>query len=518
MQELEIPVELESFVVNVNKDYNDLDNKPKINDVTLEGNKTLEELDIQSKNEYDVKISELESKDLNLEEKITQASTKLEETKQELTDLKTASESKDTELDNKIDETKTTLSEKDNELESKINEIEENYITKDVNNLTYYKNSKEVESLLNQKADKTEIPKNISALNNDAGYVTDESIPKNVSELVNDTGYITTDNIPTKLSQLENDNNYAKVDQIPVNISELANDKEFITKLVDNLVNYYKKTEVYSKGEVNTLIEALHSVNIKKVDVLPETGENNTIYFVPTQKPQENNYYDEYMYFEDRWEKIGTTKVDFSDYTNNEQLKELLNNYVSNETFLTEIQKKLDINSNNYIKKLSIEGQTITYTRGDDTTDTLETKDTTYQDATSSSSGLMSAKDKSKLDTLKIPTKVSDLTNDTGYITEDSLPTSTSDLTNDSDFVTSADIPKKLSQLDNDSGYIKNYTESDPTVPSHVKSISESNISSWNGKAEKSEIPKHIKAENEQDALSKSTGDTLNVYYWVEES
>ena len=40
MQELEIQVEPENFVVNVNTDYNDLENKPSINDVTLEGNKS----------------------------------------------------------------------------------------------------------------------------------------------------------------------------------------------------------------------------------------------------------------------------------------------------------------------------------------------------------------------------------------------------------------------------------------------------------------------------------------------
>lgn len=50
-------------------------------------------------------------------------------------------------------------------------------------------------------------------------------------------------------------------------------------------------------------------------------------------------------------------------------------------------------------------------------------------------------------------------------------------------------IPTKLSQLSNDSGYIKSYTETDPTVPSHVKSITSANITSWNNKAEKSDIP-----------------------------
>ena len=43
-------------------------------------------------------------------------------------------------------------------------------------------------------------------------------------------------------------------------------------------------------------------------------------------------------------------------------------------------------------------------------------------------------------------------------------------------------IPSKTSDLTNDSGFITGYTETDPTVPSHVKSITSQNISSWNGK------------------------------------
>ena len=53
-----------------------------------------------------------------------------------------------------------------------------------------------------------------------------------------------------------------------------------------------------------------------------------------------------------------------------------------------------------------------------------------------------------------IPTRTSQLTNDSGYITSSDVPTKTSQLTNDSDFVTSDDIPTKTSELDNDSGYI----------------------------------------------------------------
>ena len=52
-----------------------------------------------------------------------------------------------------------------------------------------------------------------------------------------------------------------------------------------------------------------------------------------------------------------------------------------------------------------------------------------------------------------VPTKVSDLTTDSGFITNSSLPTKVSDLDNDSGFITNAAVPTKVSELDNDSGF-----------------------------------------------------------------
>lgn len=71
-----------------------------------------------------------------------------------------------------------------------------------------------------------------------------------------------------------------------------------------------------------------------------------------------------------------------------------------------------------------------------------------------------------------VPTKTSDLTNDSGFVTSSAIPNSTSDLTNDSGFITANDIPaipSKTSDLQNDSGFITGYTETDPTVPSWAK-------------------------------------------------
>lgn len=55
--------------------------------------------------------------------------------------------------------------------------------------------------------------------------------------------------------------------------------------------------------------------------------------------------------------------------------------------------------------------------------------------------------------TAAIPTNVSAFTNDAGYAKTADLPTKTSDLTNDSGFITSAAIPTKTSDLTNDSGF-----------------------------------------------------------------
>lgn len=49
---------------------------------------------------------------------------------------------------------------------------------------------------------------------------------------------------------------------------------------------------------------------------------------------------------------------------------------------------------------LSVNGRTITYTKNDGSTGTITTQDTTYNDATTTTSGLMSARDKAKLDEL----------------------------------------------------------------------------------------------------------------------
>ena len=65
-----------------------------------------------------------------------------------------------------------------------------------------------------------------------------------------------------------------------------------------------------------------------------------------------------------------------------------------------------------------------------------------------------------------IPTKTSQLENDSGFITAIDLPTKTSQLENDSGFTTASDLPTKTSQLENDSGFITVGDLPNPELPS----------------------------------------------------
>lgn len=89
---------------------------------------------------------------------------------------------------------------------------------------------------------------------------------------------------------------------------------EFITASVDNLTNYYLKSETYTRAEVQDLLSTLRSATFQVVDALPQTGEPGIIYLVPKDPSQTSNVKDEYIWVNSAWEKIGDTEIDLSGY------------------------------------------------------------------------------------------------------------------------------------------------------------------------------------------------------------
>lgn len=99
----------------------------------------------------------------------------------------------------------------------------------------------------------------------------------------------------------------------PTALSQFTNDSEFITNTVNNLTNYYLKTETYTKEEVNSIISGISTFNAEIVTTLPtENISTTTIYLIAKIDTEESDYYDEYMYISNNWEMIGSTKVDLS--------------------------------------------------------------------------------------------------------------------------------------------------------------------------------------------------------------
>lgn len=126
----------------------------------------------------------------------------------------------------------------------------------------------------------------------------------------------------------------ADASDVPTKTSELTNDSGFITNTVDNLLNYYTKSQTYTQTEVDALIAAVKNGRFISVATLPTTDiDTKAIYLVPSADPEAGNVKDEYINLDGTssgWELIGSTAIDLSGYVTDEELTAALADYVTN--------------------------------------------------------------------------------------------------------------------------------------------------------------------------------------------
>ena len=166
--------------------------------------------------------------------------------------------------------------------------------------------------IANVKKAITNIPKKVSQLENDSGFLTEHqslteyakkseipTIPTKVSAFENDSGYLTEHQslveyvkkteipaVPTKVSAFENDSGYltehqslveyakkTEIPAVPTKVSELENDSGYLTKH-QSLIEYAKKSEILKslaeyakKSEVPTIPESLKNPNALTIKV-----------------------------------------------------------------------------------------------------------------------------------------------------------------------------------------------------------------------------------------------------------
>lgn len=118
----------------------------------------------------------------------------------------------------------------------------------------------------------------------------------------------------------------------------------FITRNVNDLVNYYLKSETYTKTEVQGLIAAINQFHY---EIYPSTSavtnpQGNVLYLIgPTGTGDDK--YEEYVYANNTWVKIGDTSIDLSGYVTTQALNAALANYTTTANLNTLLAGKQDV-------------------------------------------------------------------------------------------------------------------------------------------------------------------------------
>lgn len=101
---------------------------------------------------------------------------------------------------------------------------------------------------------------------------------------------------------------------VPTKLSQLQNDTGFVTVAVDNLVHYYRSSQLYTKSEVDAKISAIPKFSIVAVTALPTTNISSTTIYLLKEGSAGTNKCSEWVYVSGAWEKLGDIDVDLSGY------------------------------------------------------------------------------------------------------------------------------------------------------------------------------------------------------------
>ena len=172
---------------------------------------------------------------------------------------------------------------------------------------------------------------NNSALTPDINGVVNVSVPTNTSDLNNDSDFVAS----TSLGAVATSNDYTDLDNLPTipaaQVNSDWNSTSGVSKILNKPTNvsaftndsgYQNASQVTSA--INSAIAGITGIEFEVVQTLPTTGRTGTIYLVSNGGAAPNTY-DEYIYYNSSWEKIGSTAVDLSHYWNDTNLVPITN-------------------------------------------------------------------------------------------------------------------------------------------------------------------------------------------------
>ena len=125
--------------------------------------------------------------------------------------------------------------------------------------------------------------------------------------------------VPVNVSDLNNDENYVKENELNKvaktgRYTDLSNiPSEFNPKAHTHNASEITDLESVITNKITTALDGMTGMSFEVVESLPKTCEVGAIYLISNQGT-DNNVYDEYIYVNNKFEKIGTTDVDLSGY------------------------------------------------------------------------------------------------------------------------------------------------------------------------------------------------------------
>lgn len=136
-----------------------------------------------------------------------------------------------------------------------------------------------------------------------------------------------------------------EIDQFIATIEQ--REANYVDRSVNDLVNYYTKSQTYTKAETNALISTIPTFSIEVVDELPtEDISTTTIYLLRNDGSEAGNIFTEYLYVDDEWEVLGSQSIDLSDYYTCEEVDYLIPKKVSDLQNDAGYIRQIDIDSN----------------------------------------------------------------------------------------------------------------------------------------------------------------------------
>lgn len=298
--------------------------------------------------------------------------------------------------------TKTSQLTNDSNLvvDAKYVHTDNNYTTTEKNKLANLSNYNDTALVTRITTVENSIKNNTTAINTNTQNITNNTagISANSEAIEANATDIVTINNTLK--------NKADTSAIPTKLSQLSNDKGFITNAVNNLTNYYKKSEVYTQAEVNDLIANISTLDIEVVTALPDTGNPSTIYLVP-KDAETNDIYDEYLYINAKWERIGTTAIDLTPYALKTEIPTKVSELTNDKGYLTTHQTVATVAKTGSYNDLTDKPTIPTVNNA---TLTIQKNGTTVKTFTANSSSNVTAN-------ITVPTNNNELTNGAGYIT-----------------------------------------------------------------------------------------------------